>query len=135
MIVDPQVSKKKFIDHLYIDVEAGKGGNGSRAVIIQHNKKIHVGGNGGSGGSVIIKTSPSVMSLIRLNHSQLIAENGSNGSSGRTGSKGNDSIIKVPAGTLVYKIKENRMVFIKDLINDQQTLILAKGGKGGFGNK
>ncbi len=92
------------------------------------------GGDGGDGGSVIIVAKPGVNSLVNLSHRRLLkAKNGTNGmGSNRQGRAGEDITIEVPPGTVVID-SANKLV-LKDLAAENDSVIAARGGKGGKGN-
>ena len=93
------------------------------------------GGNGGRGGSVILETVENLQTLLdfRYNH-RFQAGNGERGGpNNRTGAAGRDRVIQVPAGTMIYDADTDEL--LGDLIEPGQTLCIAKGGKGGLGNK
>jgi len=126
------VDKAKFV------IRAGKGGNG---VVSFRRAKFEPkggpdGGDGGKGGDVIFKTSKQEADLINyVNKQELKAENGKHGEkSERKGADGEDIILKVPQGTVIYEVinkKEKRLVDLKKL---DQEVILAQGGRYGMGN-
>ena len=92
------------------------------------------GGDGGDGGNVILVARPGVNSLVALaNRHHIRAESGTNGQgSGRHGRGGVDEVVEVPTGTVVIDA-ENEFV-IKDLSEDEASVIVAHGGRGGKGN-
>jgi len=123
-----------FVDQAKIFVQAGSGGNG--CVSFRREKYIPRGGpdggDGGKGGDILLVASSSIKTLLdfyRQPHYR--AQNGAHGSgNNRSGKAGSDLILKVPLGTLVYKGKE----VISDLVNEGQSVIVARGGRGGRGN-
>ncbi len=125
-----------FTDRVIIKFSAGKGGNG--VVAWRREKYIPkggpVGGNGGKGGSVILRTEVELPSLESLrNHRIMRAEDGrQGGSSMMAGRKGKDLVVTVPAGTLVKEVKTGRVLY--DLTENGQEIILCRGGFGGLGN-
>ncbi|MGC9172310.1 GTPase ObgE [Caldisericum sp.] len=129
--------KKSLIDHAYIRVRSGKGGDG--AISFRREKFIPKGGpdggDGGKGGDVIIKANQNLTTLQKfLYKKHFFAENGENGS-GRLkhGKNGKDLIIEVPVGTTI--IDRNTGKVIAELNKDGESIVVAKGGKGGRGNK
>ncbi len=125
-----------FIDRVRIRVEAGNGGDGC----VSFHREKYVprggpdGGGGGNGGSVILKVNPGRNTLEAL-HSQPVyrAEPGQNGgSNGCTGRSGEDLILEVPPGTVVYDDEEG--IQVGDIEKTDGTLVVAQGGKGGRGN-
>ncbi len=127
----------QFIDQATIEVLAGKGGDG--IVAFRREKYVPAGGpsggNGGKGGSLYLVAVENLQTLLDFQYARSFkAEDGKRGGpSNRTGANGEDRIIKVPCGTTVYDADTEEM--IGDLITPEQTLCVAKGGKGGLGNQ
>ncbi len=126
----------KFVDEATIDVKAGDGGNG--AVSFRREKYIPFGGpdggDGGDGGSVWVVADSGLNTLADFRYERRFqAQRGENGR-GRncTGKAGEDCIIRVPVGTLVYE--EDTGELMGDLIEDGQRLLVARGGFHGLGN-
>lgn len=123
-----------FVDTAKVLIQAGKGGDG--AVSFRH--EIYVdkggpdGGDGGRGGDVVFKATKNLNTLLDFRYKpELKAKPGQNGAkSNRRGRSGEPLIVKVPMGTVV---KKNGHI-IADLIGDDQEVVIAKGGDGGFGN-
>ena len=126
----------KFIDEVSIDVKAGDGGNGLASFRRLKNipKGGPDGGDGGNGGSIIFKAVNNLNTLSKFRFQRKFeAENGKRGGSqNKTGSDGKDLVIEVPCGTLLYDLETDNP--LADLINNQDELLICKGGKGGFGN-
>lgn len=127
----------QFIDQAEVQVQAGNGGDGM--VAFRREKYVPAGGpaggNGGRGGSVVLKAAENLQTLLdfRYNH-QFKAEDGQKGGpKNMTGASGEDLIIEVPCGTTVYDAETDEL--LGDLISPQQTLCVAQGGKGGLGNR
>lgn len=127
----------QFIDRAEIEVEAGKGGDGM--VAFRREKYVPAGGpsggNGGRGGSVILDAVENLQTLLdfRYNH-RFKAEDGSRGGPNNcTGAAGRDRPIQVPVGTAVHDAETGEM--LGDLISPGQSICIARGGKGGLGNK
>ncbi|HZK41684.1 MAG TPA: hypothetical protein VFD14_01800, partial [Clostridia bacterium] len=125
-----------FYDHASIEVRSGKGGNG--AVSFRREKYIPNGGpdggNGGRGGSVIIRADRNLNTLqdYRFKH-HFFAQDGQPGRAKRqAGASGEDMVLKVPPGTLVLLSGTREM--IADLRQDGDEVLVAKGGNGGRGN-
>lgn len=125
-----------FIDVAKISVKGGKGGNG---IVAWRREKFEpsggpYGGDGGDGGSVILKADEGIRTLMDFRYKRHYS--GENGEDGRTkrqyGKKGQDTIIRVPVGTLVKDAKTKRVIV--DLKHKDQEFVIAKGGKGGRGN-
>lgn len=127
---------KMFTDKVELKLKAGKGGNG---VICWRREKYlpkggPTGGNGGHGGSVVIKACAATHSLEAYrNRRQLQADNGKQGGPNqRHGKTAKNLVLYVPCGTLI-KDTETGNVF-EDLVEDGQSIELCKGGRGGRGN-
>ncbi len=125
-----------FIDRAKIRIKAGNGGNG--AVAFRREKYEPsggpFGGDGGNGGNIIVQVDEGMRTLMdfKYQHSYK-AENGENGKSKKmTGKTGKDLILKVPPGTLIKDVNTDKV--IADLKGKDQSIVLAKGGKGGKGN-
>jgi GTP-binding protein len=125
----------KFIDKVSAAFIAGDGGDG--AVSFRRERYIDHGGpdggDGGNGGNVILAASRNENSLVAFRyHKELKAENGQAGSKTRKhGKSGGDLIVQVPVGTVVADEKGE---VLADLTEDGQRVVIARGGKGGFGN-
>ncbi|MDR1935585.1 MAG: GTPase ObgE [Candidatus Accumulibacter sp.] len=126
----------KFIDEAKIYVAAGDGGNG---VASFRREKYEPeggpdGGDGGRGGSVRACADRNVNTLIEYRYSRkFVAPRGGNGASaGCYGRGGQDIVLRVPVGTVVTDLNTKRV--IADLARDGQSVLLARGGKGGLGN-
>ena len=125
-----------FIDRVVIEVRSGKGGDGMIAFLREKSmpKGGPSGGNGGRGGSIIFRANKSINTLFNFRHSKtFIAGDGEKGGpKNKYGHYADDMIVEVPCGTVVYEEKDHK--FIGDLSEDGQTLLVAKGGRGGRGN-
>ena len=125
-----------FIDEAKFFVKGGDGGNG--CVSFRREKFVPRGGpdggDGGDGGNVIIEASKKLNSLIDFRYrSHFMAERGAHGRGKKQhGRKGVDCVVKVPAGSLIKNAETGEL--IADLIEDAQKIVVARGGKGGFGN-
>lgn len=126
-----------FVDQVSIYCKAGDGGDGC----LSFRREPYVprggpnGGDGGNGGSVIVRASTDVGSLANIvGHKHWKAERGKHGEGSlRTGRRGEDAIILVPLGTIVRDT--DRGFVLKDLTEDGESVVVAHGGKGGRGNK
>jgi len=125
-----------FVDIVNIKIESGNGGDG--AIFFRREKFVPnggpSGGDGGTGGSVILQADTSLQTLLdfRFKH-KFAADCGEKGRyKAQYGKKGEDLIIKVPLGTIVRDKATNRV--IADLTDEGQTFVAAKGGRGGRGN-
>ena len=126
----------QFIDTARISVRAGNGGNG--AVSFHREKYVAAGGpdggDGGHGGNVVLRVDNHMSTLMDFRYKRkYTAPNGNDGSSRRcTGKDGENLVIKVPRGTVVRDQATNEIIC--DMSGDED-FILAKGGKGGWGNQ
>ncbi len=125
-----------FVDRVEIEVEGGRGGNG--CVSFRREKYVPRGGpdggDGGQGGHVVIRARHGVDNLTALAHRKFWrASKGTHGmGSNRRGRDGGDLVIEVPPGTVVM---DSELHFVmKDLTNDGESFVAARGGKGGKGN-
>ncbi len=124
-----------FIDKVLVEVKAGDGGDGS--VSFRHEKFIDRGGpdggDGGKGGNVVFVASRNQSTLAAFRYQkELKAPDGKAGFKRRMhGRSGKDLIVAVPVGTTVTNADGE---IVADLTDDDQTEIIAKGGRGGFGN-
>ncbi|MDT0202818.1 GTPase ObgE [Nocardioides sp. AE5] len=124
-----------FVDEVRLHVAAGRGGNGVASV---HREKFKPlggpdGGNGGPGGSVILRVDPDVTTLIDYHHSpRRKAENGAQGAGAhRNGAHGADLVLPVPDGTVVSDARGN---VLADMVGAGTEMVIAQGGRGGLGN-
>src|SRR5687768_4742817 len=124
-----------FVDRVVLHVTAGRGGNGVASV---HREKFKPlggpdGGNGGPGGSVILRVDPDVTTLVEYHHSpHRKAEHGGHGAGAhRNGGHGKDLVLPVPDGTVVKDLDGN---VLADLVGPGTELVVAAGGRGGLGN-
>ena len=126
-----------FVDEVRITARAGKGGAG--ASHFRREKFVPRGGpdggDGGHGGSIVLRGSLSKHTLLDLQLKPLwAAPNGEpGGTAGKTGADGSDTVIDVPLGTEVYDAASNE--FLGELVEAGATLVAAQGGKGGKGNR
>jgi len=130
-----------FVDEVDIHVEAGDGGRGCLA--FRREKRVPrggpSGGDGGHGGSVFVVASAHVNTLINYRfHPEFAADRGEHGQgSNRTGHTGADLELAVPIGTLVYEKSgdaDEPYRLLADLAEEGQRVLVARGGRGGFGN-
>lgn len=126
----------RFIDRAKVYVRAGDGGHG--CVAFRREKYVPfggpAGGDGGDGGNVIFKVSSDLNTLIDFKYRpHLRAAKGGHGQGDRrTGKKGEDLVVKVPPGIVLYDADTGEL--IADLVHEGQEAVAAKGGKGGRGN-
>jgi GTP-binding protein len=129
------VAVPTFVDRVTLHVAAGRGGNGVASV---HREKFKPlggpdGGNGGPGGSVVLRVDPDVTTLVDYHHSpRRRAGHGGHGAGGhRNGGHGEDLVLPVPDGTVVATRSGERLA---DLVGPGTELVVAQGGRGGLGN-
>lgn len=125
-----------FRDEAEIEVIAGKGGDG--AVSFRREANVPLGGpdggDGGRGGSVIFVADASIHSLLDVGRRfRYAAKNGRPGGTNKmTGRSGDDLVVPVPIGTLIYDAERDNLM--RDLAVDGQRLTVAQGGRAGKGN-
>ncbi|GGC72327.1 GTPase ObgE [Hoyosella rhizosphaerae] len=125
----------RFIDRVVLHTQAGNGGHGCASV---HREKFKPlggpdGGNGGRGGSVILVVDASVHTLLDFHfrpHAKATSGKAGQGNN-RAGSDGEDLVLRVPEGTVVFTEKGE---LIADLVGEGTELVVARGGRGGLGN-
>lgn len=125
-----------YFDEVIIEVSGGKGGDG----VIQFRREKYVprggpdGGDGGHGGNVVLVVDLHRNTLSDFRHQKHFkAQDGSKGKNkNQTGASGDDLLIKVPPGTMVFD--DVKGTLIGDLVEDDQRLVVCKGGRGGRGN-
>ena len=124
-----------FVDRVSLHVTAGRGGNGVASV---HREKFKPlggpdGGNGGPGGSVVLRVDPDVTTLIDYHHSpHRRAPHGGHGAGcHRNGGHGEDLVLAVPDGT---QVSDQAGRVLADLVGAGTEMVLAQGGRGGLGN-
>ncbi|MFT5386985.1 MAG: GTP-binding protein [Lysobacterales bacterium] len=125
-----------FVDKARIFVKAGNGGHGCESF---HREKTWRfkrpdGGDGGRGGDVILEATRSIQTLLdfRFNQHFKGKPGGHASSNGKTGRNGESCTLRVPVGTIVRDLETGLLV--KDLVEDGQTVVIARGGSGGLGN-
>jgi len=126
----------KFLDQVKIYIKAGDGGSGSPS--FRREKFIEFGGpdggDGGKGGSVILKSERNLNTLIDFRYQQHFkAKRGGDGKGkNQTGRGGENLYLKVPIGTQVFEEDNKTLIF--DFKEENEEYVVAVGGKGGFGN-
>ena len=126
----------KFLDQVKIYIKAGDGGSGSPS--FRREKFIEFGGpdggDGGKGGSVILKSERNLNTLIDFRYQQHFkAKRGGDGKGkNQTGRGGENLYLKVPVGTQVFEEDNKTLIF--DFKEENEEYVVAVGGKGGFGN-
>jgi len=125
-----------FIDEAWIFVKAGDGGSGCRSFEKMRGKRYGrpTGGDGGSGGDIILVADNNKNTLIDFKYNKHFkAESGAHGGSNdKTGEGGEDHILRLPPGTVI-RDKETGLV-LRDLREPGEKVVIAKGGAGGKGN-
>src|SRR4051794_35846276 len=124
-----------FVDRVVLHVTAGNGGNGVASV---HREKFKPlggpdGGNGGPGGSVVLRVDPDVTTLVDYHHNphRRASHGGQGAGSHRNGAHGEDLVLAVPDGTVVT---DERGAVLADLVGPGTEMVVAAGGHGGLGN-
>lgn len=126
----------RFADYAKIYVTAGSGGAG----MVHFRREKYVpkggpdGGDGGDGGDVILKGNEQLNTLLDLRYRKYVkANHGENGGpSKKKGKDGEDEILEVPLGSVVYDAKTKER--LGEITKHEEKIIIAKGGKGGLGN-
>lgn len=130
------MTEGNFVDYVKIHIKSGNGGKGSAH--LRREKYIPKGGpdggNGGRGGHVIVKADKNYWTLYHLKFKRHIraGHGGHGGKQTSTGADGEDQYIEVPLGTVVRNTETQEV--IKELTEDKQEYVVAKGGQGGMGN-
>ncbi len=125
----------QFIDEAQIEVKAGDGGNGCTS--FRREKYVPRGGpdggDGGDGGNVFLQVDRNLSTLLDYRYKRLYsAKNGAHGKGKKMrGQNGDDVVLKVPAGTIVYDGAGN---LLRDLVAQGERCLVARGGRGGKGN-
>ena len=126
----------KFVDEAFIDIAAGDGGNG--CVSFRHEKYKEFGGpnggDGGRGGHVFAYVDPNLNTLVDYRYSRRHeAKRGHHGmGSDMFGAAGDDITLKMPVGTLITDAETGEVLY--ELLTPGETVMIAKGGDGGYGN-
>lgn len=130
------MAESNFVDYVKIYCRSGKGGRGSSH--FRREKYIPKGGpdggDGGRGGHIYLRGNRNYWTLLHLKYERhILATNGESGSAKRSsGKNGEDRIIEVPCGTVVYDADTGE--YLCDVTEDGQQVMLLKGGRGGLGN-
>ena len=128
-----------FVDEVDIQVAAGDGGDGC----VSFRREKHVprggpnGGDGGRGGSIILRASAHCNTLVNYRfHPEFRAKRGGHGQgSNRSGRAGSNLVLEVPPGTLVHTRNDEQLRRLADLVAVGEEVCVAKGGDGGRGNQ
>ena len=130
------MAETNFVDYVKIYCRSGKGGRGST-----HMRRVKYnpnggpdGGNGGRGGHIILRGNRNYWTLLHLRYDRhAFAGHGGNGSKNKSSGKdGEDKIIEVPCGTVIYNAETG--AYLCDITEHGQEVILLRGGRGGLGN-
>lgn len=130
------MAETNFVDYVKIYCRSGKGGRGST-----HMRRVKYnpnggpdGGNGGRGGHIILRGNRNYWTLLHLRYDRhAFAGHGGNGSKNKSSGKdGEDKVIEVPCGTVVYNAETG--AYLCDITEHGQEVILLRGGRGGLGN-
>ena len=130
------MAESNFVDYVKIYCRSGKGGRGSSH--FRREKYIPKGGpdggDGGRGGHIYLRGNRNYWTLLHLKYERhILATNGESGSAKRSSGKdGEDRVIEVPCGTVVYDADTGE--YLCDVTEDGQQVMLLKGGRGGLGN-
>ncbi len=130
------MAESNFVDYVKIYCRSGKGGRGSAHM--RREKYIPNGGpdggDGGRGGHIILRGNRNYWTLLHLKYDRhVFAGHGGNGSRNRSfGKDGEDKIVEVPCGTVVYNAETGE--YLCDITEHGQEVVLLKGGRGGLGN-
>jgi GTP-binding protein len=130
------MSESNFVDYVKIYCRSGKGGRGSSH--FRREKYIPKGGpdggDGGAGGSIILRGNRNYWTLLHLRYERhILGEHGEAGSGKKSsGKKGEGRVIEVPCGTVVYDAHSGD--YICDITDHGEEVVLLKGGRGGLGN-
>lgn len=130
------MAESNFIDYVKILCRSGKGGAGSRHFYRAKYvpKGGPDGGDGGRGGHIILKGNKNMWTLLPLRYRRhVFAGNGQSGSGGRSfGKDGDDVIIEVPCGTVVFDAETGE--YLCEVVEHDEQINLLRGGRGGLGN-
>jgi GTP-binding protein len=125
-----------FVDQATIDVVGGTGGSGAEAFRREMGVPMGgpSGGDGGHGGSVILRADSQLSTLLDYRYHQIYkAERGQHGQGkNRTGRDGADMVLRIPVGTVIRDAASGEQ--LGELVEDGEELIAARGGRGGRGN-
>ena len=131
-----RVKNSNFVDYVKIFCRSGKGGAGSAHFLRDKNtaKGGPDGGDGGHGGSIIIRGNKQMWTLLHLRYKKhIFAEHGGCGSGNHSfGKDGKNNYIEVPLGTVVKDAETGETLY--EITEDNEEFVMAKGGMGGRGN-
>lgn len=123
-----------FIDQIHLVIQSGDGGHGCESFYHRTKKSIPEGGDGGNGGSVILKADHNAPPISSFRYKQhQMAESGEHGGANRCrGRNGKDLTLIVSIGTRIYD--RHKKYLIRELLKDGEEVIVLQGGRGGLGN-
>ncbi len=130
------MTEGNFVDYIKIHIASGKGGQGSTH--LRREKFVPKGGpdggDGGRGGHIIFQGNKNLWTLYHLKFKRHFSagHGGAGGKQTSTGADGQDIIVEVPLGTVIKDTETGAV--LKEITENEQTFIAAKGGKGGLGN-
>ncbi|MEY2997165.1 MAG: GTPase ObgE [Flavobacteriaceae bacterium] len=130
------MTEGNFVDYIKVHIASGKGGQGSTH--LRREKFVPKGGpdggDGGRGGHIIFQGNKNLWTLFHLKFKRHFSagHGGSGGKQTSTGADGEDIIVDVPLGTVIKDTETGAV--LKEITEDQEKFIAAKGGKGGMGN-
>ncbi len=126
-----------FVDQAKISVQGGNGGKGCESFYRDKFMRYPIpdGGDGGKGGDIVIVADKSLHTLLDFKFKQHFEgeRGGHASSSGKKGKRGKDCVLRVPIGTIIRDVDSD--FIMRDMTSVDETLIVAKGGIGGIGNK
>lgn len=130
------MANQNFIDYVKICCRSGKGGAGSHHFFRDklNSKGGPDGGDGGPGGSVVLRGNAQLWTLLHLKYRKhILCEAGQNGGGGRsTGKSGKNQVLEVPLGTVAKDAETGEILF--EITEDGEERVLLEGGRGGLGN-
>ncbi len=130
------MTEGNFVDYIKIHIASGKGGQGSTH--LRREKFVPKGGpdggDGGRGGHIIFQGNKNLWTLYHLKFKRHFSagHGGAGGKQTSTGADGQDIVVEVPLGTVIKDTETGAV--LKEITENEQTFIAAKGGKGGLGN-
>ena len=130
------MAEKNFVDYVKIYCRSGKGVRGSAHYRREEYvpNRVPDSGEGGDGGSIILRGNRNYWTLLHLRYQRhILANHGEGGTGGQSfGKKGESKIIDVPCGTVAYDALTGE--YLCDITEDGEEVVLLKGGMGGRGN-
>lgn len=127
---------EKIIDEVTVSIKSGAGGKGCESHLrLSFRKMMPTGGEGGRGGSILMRADANLSSLQYFLYKRHFAAQpgGPGGNNHKRGKQGEDLVIRVPCGTSIIAKEKNFL--IRDLVHDGEEVVLLEGGRGGGGNE